>query len=404
MYNVELEIYLNPILYNDQETAKIDVHWQNKRLENDLTNLNSDERKNIFVDENDMNLLEVVLVTYDVGCMLSKVIDGLHRFGNPKPKKYHIITPSFNVVKCKNIFQQQENLHITCYDERKIVNMTKKTLYKYFNNILGWNETNGLNYNKMGRYIQQFFKLFAILSIDNPSLPQYYQIWDADMILIKKYNFFIDNKMRVNIGGHISSSAFIQSTMAILGLHKFEQKSNSRQFYQEYNINDDDNIGWMCYTCTTHQMLVKKAIMIEILNQIYFGKSVNNIQDIKLDPNGTKLKNIWDSDNNNNQRGQLSVVTKLISKIPNLHYRKSSDMIFYKSKALAEYSMYYQWSLLFHKNEFKMDNIIRFHRYRFNLAIFGYETVRCTLGYHIAKWRALWFERNVRYIGIEEPE
>ena len=258
--------------------------------------------------------IQVVIVSVTISCIVKNVINGLLLFGTPRPNKIRVIVPEHVLVDCQKM--SYEFLpEVKCYSEYDLLPLNISTLKKWFISK-GWIDLIGSR--RPGWYLQQLLKLQAAQFWAN-ELDEYYLIWDADMILIKKYNFFLLEsesgseyklKMRVNIGGY-PPYTYVKSTKLLTGL----------SLEPSYN--------WICNNCTTHQMLVKKSIMIEILTKIADGNSsLNGVEFSK----------------------------KLIDKIP----KNVTDI----ERALSEYNIYYEYSLFYYPDLFKIDSIIRFQRYR----------------------------------------
>ena len=138
----------------------------------------------------------------------------------------------------------------------------------------------------------------------------------------------------------------------------------------------EPSYNWICNTCTTHQMLVKKSIMIEILTKIADGNSsLNGVEFSK----------------------------KLINKLP----KNVTDI----QRALSEYNIYYEYSLFYYSDLFKIDPIIRFKRYRLDKtkhSFFNLYSWKQHLSHQQKCKKIIEFRNeaklttNIHYIGMEE--
>ena len=126
---------------------------------------------------------DVVIVSGYVNCVLKKTIDGLRR-NLVNIGKIHVITMPYLVKQC------EDDLDVYCHDEHTVL---KRSDIK-FRNKNGWTA----HKSRTSWYYQQFLKLFAYQSI---SLTKQFMIWDADNILLKRYNPMEGQKTRFITGG-----------------------------------------------------------------------------------------------------------------------------------------------------------------------------------------------------------
>ena len=130
-----------------------------------------------------VNLIDVILVSGFVNCVLKRTIDGLRR-NLVNIGKIHVITLPYLTKQC------EDELDVYCHDENTVL---KRSDIK-FRNKNGWIA----HKSRTSWYYQQFLKLFAYQSI---SLTKQFMIWDTDNILLKRYNPIEGKKTRFIVGG-----------------------------------------------------------------------------------------------------------------------------------------------------------------------------------------------------------
>ncbi len=143
------------------------------------------QESEVIISGKDSNAVkhDVVIVSGYVNCVLKKTIDGLRR-NLVNIGKIHVITLPYLVKQC------EDDLDVYCHDEHTIL---KRSNIK-FRNKNGWTA----HKSRTSWYYQQFLKLFAYQSI---SLTKQFMIWDADNILLKRYNPMDGQKTRFIVGG-----------------------------------------------------------------------------------------------------------------------------------------------------------------------------------------------------------
>ena len=156
--------------------------------------------------------------------------------------------------------------HVEFLDENNLFDVTFKDVSRYI-------YMRGGDVKRTGWYFQQYLKMnYATICED-----EYYLLWDADTIPLKKIKFFDSNKMLFNLKEERHQPYF--SVLNKL----FDNKLN---FY----CNNDGKNSFI-----TEGMIIKKSIMIEIINTIgnsnvagkkWFEKIINSIDADDLSKSG----------------------------------------------------------------------------------------------------------------------
>jgi len=170
---------------------------------------------------------DVVIVSGSVTCVLELVVGGIRRFLS-RSGTIHIVVPDEILLQCLDIEA------VTCHRETQIlardsVNLTSK-------NSMGWQGTS----TRTKWYYQQLLKLLAYERIE---LSSDFFLWDADNILIKPYNPFVNGVTRFPIRGGTPSNLYSIATRALIGVH------------------GQNNV-------VVHQMLLSKMSLREMLEHI----------------------------------------------------------------------------------------------------------------------------------------
>lgn len=128
-------------------------------------------------------LRAVVVVAASFTCVLKNVLESL-RVNLASAGALHVILPKTQLWKCSRFSRFNPTIGVTCVDEMAILN--KLGPWNKWPNKHGWQPSRG----RTNWYYQQLLKMLCVFALD---LTQQYVIWDADNVLLQRYDPFQHN-------------------------------------------------------------------------------------------------------------------------------------------------------------------------------------------------------------------
>lgn len=181
----------------------------------------------------DSGTIDVLIASGTVTCVLERVVKGLLKHAIPLVSRIYVLVPPFAVEACQS---KMPRGFVSCINERNIIAMSKSDL-KALRSNPKWSQMKG---KLPGWYLAILLKMLAVTELP---LSDSYLVWEADAILVKPYNLFLDGKYRITIGGW-PTQAYSLSTKVLLGLP---------------SVRTD---------MTTHHMVIHKPTMIAMIRQM----------------------------------------------------------------------------------------------------------------------------------------
>jgi len=240
--------------------------------------------------------VDVIIVSKSELQILNATVVGLRNYLIPCPRHIYVIVPASHLGECRQI------ANVKCIDEKSMVVVDCQQVQCILAGK-GYAWARELAPNRGCWYYQQMVKLLSVTVLP---LSGYYFIWDADNVLLRRYNAFVGSTPRILTSGS-SVREYIPTTAALLHLTPTRER------------------------IVTHQALIHKRTMLQIIDHLCPTR----------DPSTSFA---------------TSCAMRIIEKIPKRQWKVNI--------AFSEYHLYFSWLLYYGSQQVYLDRRTTFKRKR----------------------------------------